>query len=215
MAIKRLLEQSVANKGLGKPGAFFVGATSAFATGVTLPVHQTGDILVVWARSNGFNITPALPTGWTNITTTGSFFSISYGNVRMGYLIATSSSMTSGTWTGATALIAVCLRRATGIGGFSMSGSTSGTNIAAPAITNTGTGKSVLLYFYGWGSPNTGTSVGTVPTGYTRRFDGLGNSGLDLIACNTKNDTTIDGSIIQPATFSGYQVHSTLEVLGA
>lgn len=79
------------------------------ATGVnscTLPTHQADDYIFIVAFTDGSVTPPSLPAGYTSITTGGANSS----SIRAGYKKATSSSETSGTWTGATSVIAVVYR---------------------------------------------------------------------------------------------------------
>lgn len=142
-----------------------VGQASASATTVTLPAHQTGDLIIISARRA--NNTPAsLPAGWTNIlsaTGTGTL------SIRTGRLIATGSGHTSGTWSNASHLIASVWRSDSGtlsVGASAETGSSSSSNLTYPAATLTdASGRSAI---YRAGSRGTGVAaVATPPTSYT------------------------------------------------
>ena len=81
----------------------YVSTASAAATSVTLPTHQAGDLIVMFAYDHtNTTTTITLPAGWTSIqhhATNGG------RSGRIAIKTATSSADTSGTWTGATMLI--------------------------------------------------------------------------------------------------------------
>ena len=66
--------------------------TPSNATSVALPAHQSGDLIIAFGYLNFSNWPPSLPTGWNHLD-------YDFGN-RIAYKIATSSSETSGSWTG-------------------------------------------------------------------------------------------------------------------
>ena len=85
-----------------------VGSASAAATSVTLPTHQADDVILIYAYRSGSNTAPSLPSGWTNIGNSGTGSS----SFRWGWLRATGSGTTSGTWTNATHVHAIIYRGA-------------------------------------------------------------------------------------------------------
>lgn len=213
MSIRKVGEQSLTGNNVRR-GAMILGATSAFATSITLPAHRANDMILVFARAKGQNTYVSAPAGWTLIT--NSFSNTNWGNFRLDYRWATSSSMTSGTWTNATAMMAVTVRRATGIGGYAATNPATSSQTTAPAVTlSDSSGKSVLLHFYGWGDGvNTQTSVdASAPSGYTRLVSAFSGT-VEGICCNAKNSTTTDGSTTQTATVSGWAANSSVEILG-
>lgn len=85
----------------------YISSASAASNTVSMPTHQAGDLLIVIAgRSN--NTPPGLESGWTNIENSGS----NSRSVRAAYLVATSSSMATGTWTNAQFMSVLVLRNA-------------------------------------------------------------------------------------------------------
>lgn len=100
-----------------------VGSASAQATTITIPTHQSGDLILIVANRN--NAIPAtVPSGW--VTRTAGF---STGNsVMLGWKLAKSSSETSGTWTNASVLHCVVYRGSAGILCLPFSSSSSGTS---------------------------------------------------------------------------------------
>jgi hypothetical protein len=79
-----------------------VGAATG-ATTCTIPAHNIGDLILIYAAHTGANTVPTLPAGYTSIVN-GS------GNTdgwRLGAKIATATNDSSGTWTNSTALTCV------------------------------------------------------------------------------------------------------------
>ena len=112
----------------------FVGAASAEATSLTLPAHQAGDLIVMYARGLSAAPTPpTLPSGWLQIQR----FSLSLNSVALCWKIASNNAEVSGTWTNAQQLMAVVYRHSTNYIGLGLSTSTNGTNatsISYPAL---------------------------------------------------------------------------------
>src|SRR5262249_39705055 len=85
-----------------------IGEASALADNVTLPAHQTGDLIVIFSYQDGVASAPSLPSGYSNIFNVGAGGTAQ--GVRVGYKVAASNSETSGSWTNATIVIAHVLR---------------------------------------------------------------------------------------------------------
>ena len=111
-----------------------VGSSAAQATSITIPAHQSGDLIFIFAgRTN--NTSAPVPSGWVQAGPTGA----NGLSVTGGWKIAKSSIETSGTWTNASVLICAVYRADTGILAFStaVNGSTgTGTSISFPSLTN-------------------------------------------------------------------------------
>jgi hypothetical protein len=189
------------------------GAVSAAATSVTLPAHVAGDLIVIFTFKDGATTVPTTPAAggtvptWTLIDgPTGANLSAS----KTAYAIATSSTHTTGAWTGATGIVAYVISGADDvnpIGGHAMSGSTGLNTTQAPAITQTATdGSSLILEFFGH---RTVTAWSAATAGYTRQ-----TSVATEVCSNTKDSTTSDGAVSQActATSSGYR-GATVEIL--
>jgi hypothetical protein len=73
----------------------FIDSASQSSTSVTLPTHQAGDLIIIFAAHSS-NTLPSLAAGYTNIVNTNASASC-----RVGYKIAASNSETSGTWSNA------------------------------------------------------------------------------------------------------------------
>ena len=75
-----------------------VGSASAQATTITIPTHQSGDLILIVANRN--NSTAAtIPSGWVAYSVSGTNVSSA-----IGWKLAESSSEVSGTWTNASVL---------------------------------------------------------------------------------------------------------------
>lgn len=147
----------------------FVGAQGNAGTTVTIPTHQSGDLILIFAYrdTSGLNppSTPAaggtVPT-WTLIRNgTGNTNSF---NCR--YAVATGSTTTSGTWTNATEIICLVYRGAKVVGA-NASTSDSGTTITFPALTLNRTNNT--SWIVGFAGHRTATNVEQAPTGMTNR----------------------------------------------
>jgi hypothetical protein len=217
VSTRRIAASLVSAQTANPPGVTFVAANSANAATITIPTHHTGDMIVIYARQSASAAPPSIPSAsgtvpaWVSIGSSGT----GYASNRTAYYIATDNTTTSGTWTNANGLIAVVLRRASGVGGYG--NSVVGLPAAvSPTISMTkSTGTSALLHFYGWGDAvNTVTSISsTVPGGYTRRTSSTAS--LTAICLNTKNLTDTDSAVAQAATVNAYSGHATVEVLAS
>lgn len=87
----------------------YIGATSAESTSVTLPSHQAGDLIVMWALRYGSLLGPTVPAGWhyRYLSQRAGGTSLS---IAISAKVAASSAETSGTWTNATHLLAAVYR---------------------------------------------------------------------------------------------------------
>jgi hypothetical protein len=87
----------------------FVGAASAESTSLTLPTHQAGDLLIMFAWNGGSLTVPTVPSGWDIVRR----FSRSGGANRAGVVAfrsATAAGTASGTWTSSALLGCVVYR---------------------------------------------------------------------------------------------------------
>ena len=146
----------------------FVGAQGAAGTTVTIPAHQVGDMILIFAYRDGSNTAPTTPTAggtvptWTLISSAGA--STNSANFR--YAVATATTTTSGTWTNATEIICLVYRGAKRVGA---NGATNGasTIISYPALTLQRTdGTSWVV---GCAGHRSATNVELAPTGMTNR----------------------------------------------
>ena len=134
-----------------------VGSAIADGASVTIPAHQAGDLLVIFAARFDSTTIPTLPSGWTSAATeTGTSRA-----GRVGYRVATGSGTTSGTWTGAQTTLVWVLRDHGGIGAAAVGAATT-----LPALTLTGSSSWV-------GALQSGSELlPAVPSGMTSRANG-------------------------------------------
>ena len=150
----------------------FVGSNSAEATTVTIPAHQAGDLIIMFAYRDGSATVPTQPAGWVTIQGGAG---ANTNAARMGWQIATSSSTSSGTWTSATELIVLIYRginKTTPVGGSAETGNT-GSTVTYPAVTMVdASGNSWVVGAAGHRSIN--TTIETPPSGMINRVDQAG-----------------------------------------
>ncbi|OBK92401.1 hypothetical protein A5646_03425 [Mycobacterium sp. 1245499.0] len=182
-------------------GSNSVGAANSIA----LPTHQVGDLIIIFAFTNG-TTTPPTPPAASGTVPAWVQVDAQAGNscaASVYEFVATATNHTSGTWTApATAAMAAVVLRyedrlaAAPYGGHGLAASAATTtSIATPAITqNKVDGTSKLLYMYahrnmsGWDA---------APTGSTRITAAANIAGVCI---NSKNDSTSDGAIVQTMT---------------
>lgn len=105
-----------------------VGANAQSGQVPSLPTHQGGDLLLVWAVS-GSQTLPTVPSGWTTIESPSDT-----GSAVLAYSFAPSSGTSGGTWPGAVRVASAVYRGVTDIG-VSVSDAGSGFYAAIPALT--------------------------------------------------------------------------------
>lgn len=158
-------------------------ATANGITSATLPSHVAGDYIIGIAFRDGNTTPPTIPAGWTTIDNSIGANSCS---IAAGYLVASSSSEVSGTWSSATTVIFAVYSGVGGIGGFTQTGG-SGTTVTYGTVTmSVGTGTSWVVAFGGHRSANT-----------TISNSGSEPSGLTLI--NTAEDATDEAGMFDSA----------------
>ena len=141
----------------------FIGASGVTAASMTLPTHQSGDIVVMFAYRSNNNTAPTLPATWSGIGATGG----NTNSSRLAYKFVTSGNTPSATWTNATHLIAHVYRGCADIGGFAGSSQANSTTITYPALTmQNSNGRSIVAGFAGH---RTASNVETAPAGMTNR----------------------------------------------
>jgi len=225
MSIRRLSSALVSSQTI-TPNAYVAGSSSAFATSVTLPAHQPGDYIVIYTHTTGNSNTPTPPASSGTVpswiyTGAQSFGDAGWATSRAHYCIATASNHTSGTWTGSVGgMVAVVIRRATGIGRYANAFQTA-TPWSAPTVTLTKTsGTSVVLHFFGWGDGTltVPASISTAPAGYTQQLATRTGTGASTVALSllTKNVTDSAPAVsLTSAAGTVYGTHITIEIVGA
>lgn len=146
----------------------FVGAQANAGTTVTIPAHQSGDLILILAFRDGSVQLPSTPAAsgtvpsWVLINNSGA--STCSGNFR--YFVATGSTTTSGTWTNATEMVCLVYRGVKVIGANAVLGGNSNI-IAYPALTLQRTDNS--SWVVGVAGHRSATNVEVAPTGMTNR----------------------------------------------
>ena len=189
-----------------------VGSNSATTTSVTIPAHQAGDLLVMFAYISSSTTPPTQPTtgGWVTLTTkTGTTQSC-----RISYKTCTGTSDTSGTWTNATELCVHVMRASLGFtalpGTFATSSSTT-TTVTFPALTLADTsGNSWVLGFAG--ASNSTQTLSTAPTGMTNRQNPVVAS-TSQAASDDTNGGVSSWSVQTITAGTGNSVSATVEIL--
>lgn len=144
------------------------------ATGVSsisvMPMHQLGDLLVVYATATGSTI-PSLPSGWSSL---GGIASGASGTAyRIAYKVASSDTETSGTWTNSQAMILLVYRNQARTSPMSAAYSAiSGTTSSISTVTYGGltpaANTSFVLAFISTRTPNI-SALSTPPSGMVNR----------------------------------------------
>jgi hypothetical protein len=143
-----------------------IGSASAQATTITIPSHQAGDMIFIFAGRT--NTTPAtVPSGWVQAAFTGA----NGVSVTSGWKIAKSSSETSGTWTNASVLFCAVYRADTGLLAFSTAANganATSTSVFYTTLTNGLVYRNGTLdnWYIGIGMQlNSANSLETAPSG--------------------------------------------------
>jgi len=94
---------STGPKVFGETNVEFVGASMGVDS-ATLPAHVAGDLIIGIAWD--YSVVPDDPSGWTSVVSGGTtdFF------IRLSYIVASSPSTSSGTWTNALVTMFVVVR---------------------------------------------------------------------------------------------------------
>jgi hypothetical protein len=145
----------------------FDGGTTA-----TIPAHQVGDLIIITAYA-GSGTAPTLGSGFTSLGTAANGTAVS---ARVGYRIATATTTTTGTWTGA-AFIWGVIYRGTGTPGTPTSATGTSASVGYPALTLAQSGTSWV--FRPSGALNATNSNSATLTGYTQRRGGNQISNFD------------------------------------
>ncbi|QRY55208.1 hypothetical protein JVX95_30840 [Mycolicibacterium septicum] len=176
----------------------FIGANGSQTTSVTIPTHQVGDLIVIFAAASN----SAVPTAPSAGGTVPAWATVDSGattiGVRTATFVATATNHTSGTWGSTGMMLAVVLRgqAASGyIGGHARSGGGGSSTPSAPSVTMVNTdGTSVLLHFYS--NPQISGTWSSPASGYTNQV-AIGTTNQKGVCLNTKDVTTSDGSVTQ------------------
>ncbi|MCP9876034.1 hypothetical protein [Cyanobium sp. A2C-AMD] len=147
----------------------FIGAQGVAGNAVTIPAHQVGDLILIFAYRDGNANAPTVPAAggtvptWTII---GAAAGANSNASRLHYAVATATTTTSGTWTNATELIAIVYRGTRRPGGNGEGGNL-GTVITYPAVTMQRADNSSWVARFG--GHRSATNVELAPTGMLNR----------------------------------------------
>jgi hypothetical protein len=206
--------------------ALIRGQNSSQTTSVTIPTHAVGDLIVIYAFNGSSTTTPSTPTAsgtvpaWSTIDgTTGANSCAS----KTAFFVATANNHTSGTWTNASAMIAVVIRGQnplevvgattvrTPIGVHAEAGGNNGVPAAAAQTLQRTDGSSLILKFLGSVNVNTG-GWGGASSGFIKRVAG----GTGASACFESKQVSTSDSLCNnnlPAGSSSNWRAATVEIL--
>jgi hypothetical protein len=212
MAVAGAVSGSGALSATAKQAVQYKGSNGAFGTSVTIPSHNVGDIIVIFAVGVS---TPTVPSAAGTVPTWSVIQSNSYQ--KLYYAVATATNHTSGTWTNAGEMIVAVLsgQGASPIGGSAATQPTAqAASCTAPAITMSDTsGASQVLHFMDiYVVAGAAPSFNAAPAGYTARVSAISvaNWGYRLL---TKDLTTSDGAVANTLTASnGYPGAVSVEI---
>lgn len=142
----------------------YVGQATGTNT-VTLPTHEPGDMVILFAFRDGNATPPTEPTGlgWETITTRAG----TSCSARVSWRRARNTGTTAGSWTNATSVVALVYRGATGPGASNVnSGSSTTVNYPALSLSDAGGGAWVVGFA---GHRSTNTNLQNAPSGMTNR----------------------------------------------
>lgn len=192
----------------------FIGANQVAGTSVSIPAHQAGDLILMFAYRSSSATAPSVPGGgtgpWTTVNSSGG----NTNSAVVAYRIATGPGTTSGTWTNATHLHVSVYRGASQtnpIGTTAVTGAANST-IVVPGLTlQRSDGTSVVWNAHGHRSASTNIAA---PSGMTRRSK-QGSSGVQSQVSSTPGPvSSFSSSNVTAGSSSGWRSIS-LEILDA
>lgn len=201
----------------------FVGSASAEATSVTLPAHQAGDLILIFAGRTGSTGAPSIPAGWRFAAQSSASGTTPPAiAASMGWKIAASAAETSGTWTSASMVLAVVLRDDANllvIGGIGKSTGLSTTVNYQPLLANSGqsiqgmrwTSSYILLPVMA--TSNT-SDIDTAPTASTSKIVSLaGTAAIEMAIHRTNAEVASFANTNYTANESVRYATWTIEIL--
>jgi hypothetical protein len=146
----------------------FVGAQGNTGTTVTIPAHQSGDLILLFAYKDGSATSITTPTAGGTVPTWISinFGGGSFNSTNFRYAVATGSNTTSGTWTTATEIFCLVYRGTKAIGATAAANNTTNV-ITYPALTLNRTDST--SWIVGVAGHRSATDVEQAPSGMTNR----------------------------------------------
>lgn len=161
----------------------FIGVSTSSATTCAIPAHVAGDLIIIVATqsSTGGAVIPTCPAPFTTIFSgQGLGSSPSSANIIVGWMIATGSGTTSGTWTTANKMTAAVYRGAHPTAPIGNVGSPVGQlantlgTFATPTLTTMAASGSWVLYAF-----SAAQATDAPPVSLTNRSNVTGNGLFD------------------------------------
>ena len=150
----------------------FVAQATANGTTASIPAHNVGDLLLVFAYKSGNNTPPTVPSGWITINASGA----ANNSSSLAYRIATGSDSGSG-FTGANEIVTLVYRGVSAVSPIGANGfqHANGTTVTYPALSLSVTdGSSWVVGSAGVADKN--TTIEVAPAGMTARANIVGGS---------------------------------------
>lgn len=187
----------------------YVGSAFAEATSVTLPTHQSGDLIIIMATRWASTTVPTVPSGWSVLFSRNT----SNRTVIIACKIASSSSETSGTWTNAEMLACGVWRDDTNYlvpGAIASAAQTGGTTMAYPLLDAVNT---IRQRSSSWVAGFGGVALNSIngqdaPTGMTNRGS-LAGASTGEVAIHDSNGNTTWSSTVNVTLSSATSSQST------
>lgn len=168
-----------------------IGFSTAEATSISIPAHQVGDLIIIWAFRDGSVTNPTIGmSGATTLTNASDGTSCS---VSAAYKVALSTGETSGTWTNATVIaVAVYRLQASNKTPVGSQQSTSGTSntVSYASVINCKT-SSWIVGFAAHRSID--TTIESPPSGFTMQSNTVGAS-AEVVGFDTNGPRGSTGS---------------------
>lgn len=192
----------------------FIGAGAAQANTVSIPTHQAGDLIVIFAFRDDSTTAPSVPAGFTSAgSNTGTV-----NSSIIGYKRATSSGETSGTWTNALGLVVHVYRGAFTSGPpiirwAAQTGTANTINYSGITTMYESGGSSWVARFAG--TSVTDNSIETAPTGHTNRASAGGSGAvLEVVGHDTNGGVSSSsfGSVSAGGSAGNY-ISITVEIV--
>jgi hypothetical protein len=197
-------------KAINQSKISLIGSLSASGNSITIPLHEVGDLLVIFAYRENSNTVPSLPSGWTNIASGGG----SNNSSRLAYRVATATNDPSGTWSNANGLVAHVYRgqsTSTPVGGNSSLGG-GGSVVTYPALSMVQTNSSSWVTGFA-GRRSGGTTIQSAPNQMINRTSFSGNN-IGIAGHDTNSGVTVWNAVDLDVggTRGGWRAH-TLEII--
>lgn len=182
----------------------YVGAATAAGTSLTLPTHNAGDLIFMWATSLSASCPTVPDSTWSVLANNAIHSNI---NRTLAWRLAPTGNSTSGTWGTTSRLTSVIVRGTESVPVINFVG-TSGTGGTATLpdtspLRNASGSSQVVKLFTSFDSTTTGWGA---PTGYSIRASGGATWAL------SKTDTTVDSQLVTTNNVGNNWVAAAIEV---